>query len=170
MSKYLTPGRTDALKDLEKCGPKPCKECPSRYLMCEQPEYVSSQHSACGPYARWLGQQEGYAKGLAKGSWNVVEQMKNKARGMGYDSDWEDMALEMALWLKQSGIPEPPDTFYCYDEVKVKTEAESRAEMAREIVEWLEKPEEGPARHIRQGRRRLTASELRKSLKEKGVL
>jgi hypothetical protein len=41
--------------------------------------------------------------------------------------------------------------------------------IAWEIVEWLKQPEAGSARHIRQGRRRLTANEIEHWLTSKGI-
>jgi hypothetical protein len=85
---------------------EPCEGCEWKSWL-NLPTYVKQgcpYKGNCAKESKYLGYQDG----LAKGSWNVVQRMKDKAcGGLAYDSDWDDMALEMALWLKQSGIPEP---------------------------------------------------------------
>jgi hypothetical protein len=63
----------------------PCRDtCPGRsYDPYEKGPYCTNQpiddeveyQYACGPYARYLGQQEGYAKG----AWEVVDYLAEKA-------------------------------------------------------------------------------------------
>ena len=65
LSRWL--GQQETLKELaQKCGPKPCDGCDlkgtgSPRIGCYQ---TPLQVEVCNEYQLWLGQQQGYAKGL----------------------------------------------------------------------------------------------------------
>ena len=81
----------------------PCRDtCPGRsYDPYEKGPYCTNQpiddeveyQYACGPYARYLGQQEGYAKG----AWDVVDRL------FDVDEDF-DTAEALSGWLTTRGI------------------------------------------------------------------
>ena len=87
----------------------PCEGCDIR----EDADYpcAATEHDQqdCVRACTW---KEAYARGLAegeaKGAWDVVAEMEEKARGGdAYDYDEDQVALEMAQWLVSRGIPRP---------------------------------------------------------------
>ena len=93
-----------ALKDLaEKCGPKPCEGCVERVsFRCDDKDGFSQSYNvACGPYAKWLGQQEGLAEAESKVSAmarEIVGLLHDKAESRSlYSLQFENASIERTL-------------------------------------------------------------------------
>lgn len=114
----------------KQCGEKPCEGCKIAHGCNDTlgARFIDFPFHACGTYAQWLGQQQGYAKGLAEAESRV------KAREGTMDFDTFVKALYSAGWRAPNDAQHKGAKSLWSS---IQSEAESKVKAReREIVEW----------------------------------